>query len=253
MNISECSAIVTGAASGLGREFTMSFCRAGARVAAFDINQAALEALAAEAQELGGELHTYRVDVSREEDVVQHVALAFEECGHINTLINNAGIYRDGLLVREHRGRIIKMPLTQWKAVLDVDLTGPFLMTREVAALMIARELTPGIVINIASISHHGNAGQSNYSAAKAGVIADTRVWAQELAPHGIRVAAIAPGFIQTPILKAMLPDVLENWRSRIPLGRLGEPHEIFLGVRFIIECEYFNGRCLDIDGGLVL
>jgi len=93
--------------------------------------------------------------------------------------------------------------------------------------------------------------GQSNYSAAKAGVVADTRVWAQELAPYGIRVAAIAPGFVRTPILDAMQPDVLQTWIDRAPLKRLGEPSEIFAGVRFIFECEFFTGKYLEIDGGL--
>jgi 3-oxoacyl-[acyl-carrier protein] reductase len=105
-------------------------------------------------------------------------------------------------------------------------------------------------VINVSSVSRVGNAGQSNYSAAKAGVVANARGWARELARYGIRVAAIAPGFIRTPILEGMPPGKLDEYVERVPLGRVGEPAEIFAGVRFIVECDYFTGRCLDIDGG---
>jgi len=251
MKINDCKFIVTGAASGLGREFSLSLCRAGASVVAVDIDQPGLDTLAIDAKNLVGELYVHRANVSREDEVVRAVEKAFSVCGSINGLINSAGIYRDGLLIRPYQGGVLKMPLAQWKTVLDVDLTGTFLMIREVATQMIERKIKPGVLINISSISRHGNVGQANYSAAKSGVVVDTKVWAQELAPYGIRVTAIAPGFIQTPILQAMHPDILEEWISKVPLKRLGEPHEIFAGVRFIIECDYFNGRCLDIDGGL--
>jgi 3-oxoacyl-[acyl-carrier protein] reductase len=253
MQINDLRVIVTGAASGLGRETALSLCRAGAKVAGVDINGVRLNELLALAKGLGGEMRIYRADVSCEQEVIQVVQEASLAYGFINALINSAGIYRDGLLLRPIQGKVLKMPLPQWKAVLDVDLTGLFLMTREVAAQMIEKEVRPGLILNLSSISRHGNIGQANYSAAKAGVVADTKVWTQELAPYHIRVAAIAPGFIRTPILQAMHPDTLKEWIARIPLARLGEANEIFMGVRFIVECEYFNGKCLDIDGGLTM
>ena len=108
-------------------------------------------------------------------------------------------------------------------------------------------------MINISSVSRAGNMGQSNYSAAKAGLVADTQLWAKELARYGIRVGAIAPGFVQTPILDGMRPEMLEKMVSGVPLRRTGTCQELYLGVKFIIECGYFTGRCLDIDGGLVI
>ena len=144
------------------------------------------------------------------------------------------------------------MSLDDWQAVIDVDLTGPFLMTREVAAHMVEAD-HGGVIVNISSVSRDGNRGQSNYSAAKAGLVADTKLWGEELARYGIRVGAIAPGFVRTPILDAMRPEVLEAMVSKVPLRRLAEPAEIFQGVRFIVECDYFTSCCLDITGGVRL
>ena len=140
--------------------------------------------------------------------------------------------------------------MKQWQAVIDVDLTGPFLFTRELAASIIEHGDGPGVIVNISSVSRHGNPGQSNYSAAKAGLVADTTLWAKELARHGIRVGAVAPGFVDTPILRGMRPEVLDKMLAQVPLRRAATPYEIFLAVKFIIECDYFTGRCIDVDGG---
>jgi 3-oxoacyl-[acyl-carrier protein] reductase len=123
-------------------------------------------------------------------------------------------------------------------------------MTREVAAAILASKTGRGVIINIASISRHGNVGQPLYSVAKAGVVADCRVWARELAPHGIRVATISPGLIDTPILAAMAPTTLKSYIERIPLGRLGRPEEVNAAIRFVIECDYFTGECVGVNGG---
>jgi 3-oxoacyl-[acyl-carrier protein] reductase len=175
--------------------------------------------------------------------------------GGLNGLVNNAGIFRDGLLIKKDRdtGAIQKMTLKNWQTVIDVDLTGPFLCTRDFAAWVAENGVKDSVIVNISSVSRHGNQGQSNYSAAKAGLVADTKLWSQELARYGVRVAAIAPGFIETPILQGMRPEVLEKTVAQVPLRRLGTPEEIFQGIRFIFECGYFTGRCLDIDGGLVI
>jgi 3-oxoacyl-[acyl-carrier protein] reductase len=245
--------LVTGAASGLGKAIAMGLAREGAQVVALDVNEAGLQLLEDEARCAGIELSSVLADVTKEESVVAAVRQAVERVGGLNALVNNAGIYRDGLLVKKdaRTGRILKMPRAQWQVVIDTDLTGPWLLAREVVAQMLERDIKPGLIINISSVSRAGVPGQSNYAAAKAGVVADTRAWAEELAPNGIRVAAIAPGFFQTPILEAMRPEVLQAWIDRIPLKRLGDPAEFVSAVKFVVDCDYFTGRCLDVDGGL--
>jgi 3-oxoacyl-[acyl-carrier protein] reductase len=142
--------------------------------------------------------------------------------------------------------------MEQWNAVIGVNLSGVFLCAREAAARMI--ELgNGGVIVNISSISRAGNAGQSNYSAAKAGVESMSVVWAKELARHGIRVGAVAPGFTQTDILAAMRPEMLERLTAPVPLKRLAKPEEIAHAVLFIFENDFFTGRCLEVDGGLRL
>src|ERR1700749_4653147 len=144
--------------------------------------------------------------------------------GRLDVMVNNAGILRDALLVKAKDGEITgKMSLAQWQAVIDVNLTAVFLCGREAAERMI-KGGNGGVIINISSVSRHGNAGQSNYSAAKAGVQAMTVVWAKELARYGIRTGAIAPGGVRTEILAAMRPDMLEKLIAPVPLKRLGEP-----------------------------
>ena len=142
------------------------------------------------------------------------------------------------------------MSLKKWQAVIDVDLTGPFLCTREFAAGCVSSGTKDAVIVNISSVARHGNPGQTNYSAAKAGLVADTKLWAQELSRYGIRTGAIAPGFVDTPILRGMRPEVLEGMLKAVPLRRAAS-RMIFLAVKFIIECGYFTGRCIDVDGGI--
>jgi 3-oxoacyl-[acyl-carrier protein] reductase len=255
MELKDLKIIVTGAGSGMGRHFATRLAQSGASVAAADVDPKGLESLAEELASAPGKVATFKANVASEEEVTALVHGAYDALGGLNGLINNAGIFRDGLLVRADKdtGAVKKLSLRDWQSVIDVDLTGPFLCTREFAAKMLETKTKPSVVINISSISRHGNPGQSNYSAAKAGLAADAKLWAQELARYGVRVAAIAPGFIETPILQGMRPDALEKMVSGVPLRRVGTPEEIYLGVKFIVECDYFTGRCLDIDGGLVL
>jgi 3-oxoacyl-[acyl-carrier protein] reductase len=144
------------------------------------------------------------------------------------------------------------MSMDQWNAVIGVNLTGVFLCGREAAERMIKLG-NGGVIINISSISRHGNIGQTNYSATKAGVASMAVVWAKELARYGIRTGAIAPGFAATDILSAMKPEVLEKVLLPVPLKRLGEPREIAHAARFIVENDFFTGRVIDLDGGLRL
>ena len=192
-------------------------------------------------------------DVSDESavlDVLDKVANDFQA---LHGVINNAGITRDGLLVKAKDGKVVKkMSLADWRAVIDIDLTGVFLCGREGAAKMIELS-TPGVILNITSLGRAGNFGQSNYSAAKAGVAAMTVTWAKELARHGIRVGAIAPGFCETRLVTGMRADALDRMKAGIPLKRLGRPEEIAHSALYVFENDYFTGRVLEVDGGLRL
>ncbi len=254
MNLQEVTALVTGGASGMGRAFVLNLARDGANVAFCDLNEDGIAAVEADAADLPGQVKGFVANVADEDSVIALVSQVVEHFGKLNVLVNNAGIFRDGLLVRKDRktGEIKKMSLKNWNAVINVDLTGPFLCAREFAAQCVENE-NGGVIVNISSVARHGNQGQTNYSAAKAGLVADTKLWAGELARYGIRTGAVAPGFVNTPILQGMRPDVLEGMLKGVPLRRVGEVEEIYLAVKFIVECDYFTGRCIDVDGGLVV
>ena len=193
----------------------------------------------------------YITDVSDETAVIQLFNDVIKDFGKVDALINNAGITKDGLLVKTKDGKVIsKLSLDDWDAVIKVDLRGVFLCAREAAAKMVEQG-DGGVIINISSISRAGNIGQTNYVAAKSGVAAMTVTWANELARHGIRVAAIAPGFCDTRMVANVPQKILEKIRAKIPLGRLGKPEEIGHTAIYILENDFFNGRVLEIDGGL--
>ena len=253
MNIEHSKTLVTGGASGMGKAFTLALARLGGDVAICDLNEEGIEATIAEAEELPGNVVGFKANVADEEEVGALINDAATALDGLNVLVNNAGIFRDSLLVKKDRntGELRKMPLADWNAVIAVDLTGPFLCTRDFAAHCISAGTSSAVVVNISSVARHGNRGQTNYSAAKAGLVADTKLWAEELARYGIRTGAVAPGFVDTPILRAMRPEILENMLKAVPLRRAAAPEEIFQAVRFIIECDYFTGRCIDVDGGI--
>jgi 3-oxoacyl-[acyl-carrier protein] reductase len=253
MKIGEVRAVVTGAARGLGYTFALELARRGARVMAGDLNEAGLRQLADEARELPGQVHTAVVDVREEPAVKQFVREAYERMERVNVLVNNAGVLQDGLLVKEEEGWVKRLPTVQWKKVLDVNLTGPYLLAREVAAGMLEQGEKDGVIVNISSIAAAGNVGQSCYSASKAGLDAATRTWALELAPHGIRVAGIAPGVIETPILDNISREQRDALLAQIPLGRFGEPREVWEALRFILECTFCTGTVIEVHGGALL
>ena len=250
MFLENVKAIVSGAASGLGRGFALELVRAGASVAAADIDVGGLEKLKTQCEDHPGRLLTRKVDISQENSVTAFIAEVAKEFEGVNCLVNNAGILRDGLLAKEETGWVKKLPTAQWKQVLEVNLTGHYLMAREFAAEILRRGIKESVIVNISSISSAGNPGQSNYAASKAGLDACTRTWALELAPNGIRVAGIAPGVIETPILNNISAEAKEDLLEKIPLQRFGAPYEIWQALRFIIECEYFTGRIIYVDGG---
>jgi 3-oxoacyl-[acyl-carrier protein] reductase len=244
---------ITGAGRGIGRAIALAFAARGAEIAALDIDAGALAETCAACRAQGARANGYETDVRDEAQVTKSLDAVVAKSARLDVMVNNAGITRDALLVKAKEGAVdSKMTLAQWQAVIDVNLTGVFLCGREAADRMI-RLGHGGLIVNISSISREGNAGQTNYSAAKAGVAAMTVVWAKELARHGIRSAAIAPGFCKTEILAAMKPEMLARVKSAIPLRRLGEPAEIAQTAVFIAENDFVTGRVIEVDGGLRL
>ncbi|MBU0808589.1 MAG: SDR family oxidoreductase [Gammaproteobacteria bacterium] len=252
MQLKDKVIVITGGCQGLGRAMAEYLAEKGVKLALVDLNQEKLDEAVAACKAMGVEARAYQCNVANEEQVTQTVAQIADDFGAINGLVNNAGILRDGLTIKVKDGEMTKLSLAQWQSVIDVNLTGVFLCTREVAAKMIELK-NEGAIINISSISRAGNIGQANYSAAKAGVAADTVVWAKELARYGIRVAGVAPGFIETEMVASMKPEALERMTSVIPLRRMGKPAEIAHSVAYILENDYYTGRILELDGGLRL
>ena len=246
--------LITGGASGMGRHFTLALARDGADVAFCDLNAEAIAEVVAEGKSLPGKVVGFRANVAVEDEVVALIKNAAEALGGLDGIVNNAGIIRDGMLVKKDRrtGEIKKLSMKKWQQVIDVNLTGVFLCAREFAAYAVENG-RKGVIVSISSVSRHGNMGQSNYSAAKSAIVAMTKLWAGELARYGIRTGAIAPGFTNTPILQGMRPEILEKMLTPVPLRRIGEPEEMYMTVKFIIENDYFTGRTIDVDGGLTV
>ncbi|MBZ9537644.1 SDR family oxidoreductase [Modicisalibacter tunisiensis] len=244
---------ITGGARGLGLAMARMLGARGARLALLDREAESLQSAVDGLKEGGIQAEPFVTDVADEGSVTETFAAIAERLGPVSGLVNNAGITRDGLLVKAKEGKVEKtMSLAQWQQVLDVNLTGVFLCGREAASQMIEAG-HKGVIVNISSISRAGNMGQSNYAATKAGVAALTVTWAKELARHGIRVGAVAPGFIETEMTASMRPDMLEKITKGVPLGHLGQPEDIADSVRYIFENAYFSGRVLECDGALRL
>jgi 3-oxoacyl-[acyl-carrier protein] reductase len=253
MELKGKTVVITGAARGIGRALAEDFAGCGADIALIDVNAADLTDTQAACVALGVQARCYGTNVTDEAQVIAAFDRIVADFGRCDGLINNAGILRDALLVKAKDGVITgKMSMDQWNSVISVNLTGVFLCAREAAERMIKCG-KGGVIVNISSISRAGNAGQSNYTAAKAGVAAMTVVWAKELARYGIRVGAIAPGFTRTAILDAMRPEMLDKLVAPVPLQRLGKVTEIAHAARFIFENDYYTGRTLELDGGLRL
>ncbi len=248
MQLKDLKVIVTGGAQGMGAHFATRLHEAGAQVAVGDVNEERLAALPAG-------IHRRRLDVSNEEECISFVEWAHGAMGGLNALVNNAGILRDALLVKKDRttGEVKKLSTADWNAVIGVNLTGATFMVRETVAKMVQTDQRPGVIVNLSSSARHGNRGQSNYVSAKAALAANTVTWSREFAPFAIRVGAVAPGMIETPMTQGMNQKARDTLVSNIPVGRIGVPEDIWLAVRFILECDYFNGRTIDVDGGLTM
>jgi 3-oxoacyl-[acyl-carrier protein] reductase len=254
MKLQDLKIIVSGGASGMGRHFAIRLAEAGAQVAIGDVNEAGL----AETVSLAhgpGKVHARKLNVADEGEVGAFVEWAHGVVGGLNGLVNNAGILRDGLLVKKDRetGEVKKLTKEQWDAVIAVNLTGATLLARDVVAKMVTTGSKPGVVVNMSSVARHGNRGQSNYSAAKSALATNTKTWSLEWAPFGIRCGAVAPGMVETPMTQGMNQKARDALVAAIPVGRIGNTEDLWLAVKFVLECDYFNGRTIDVDGGLAM
>lgn len=241
------TAIVTGAARGIGRVIAEQLATAGAAdVALCDVNADWLADTAAAVEALGAKAHCLGVDVSNGEAVQTAVDTVQKATGRIDILVNNAGITKDGLMMR--------MSEADWDAVLDVNLKGTFLFTKAASRPMM--KARTGAIVNIASIiGLIGNAGQCNYSASKAGVIALTKSSAKELAARNIRVNAVAPGFITSKMTEVLPEEVKNKMLEQIPLARFGEPSDVAKAVLFLVTdaSQYITGQVLSVNGGMFM
>jgi len=251
MELKDKVVVITGSGRGLGRGMVLAFAQKGANVAVVDLNEDDIAQTVALAEELGVKAKGYKVNVAKEEEVEKLFADVVADFGTLNGVVNNAGITRDGLLIKAKDGVITKMSTQQWQTVIDVNLTGVFLCAREAAAKMIELGVEEGVIVNISSLARQGSFGQTNYSAAKAGVVAMTESWAKELARYNIRTGAIAPGTINTDMIAAMKPEARDRLIGAVPLKRLGEANNIAKAATFIFENDYFTGRVVEVDGGL--
>ncbi len=246
-------AVITGGARGMGKLFATDLAKEGVAVSVCDLDSTLLESFNNEIKTANLAIETYKIDVSSEKEVESFYNKVASKHNGIDISINNAGITRDSLLIKKTgEGEIKKFPFKNWQSVINVNLTGVFLSTRE-AAYQMVKYNKKGVIISLSSISRQGNIGQTNYTATKAAVSAMTVTWAKELSRYGIRVAAIAPGYISTEMTD-VIPDKLKDKISAtIPLKRFGTKREISDTVKFIIKNDYITGRTLEIDGGLRL
>ena len=240
MNIYGKHFVVTGGSAGIGWAISSTLLAKGAKVSILDINLPE-----------NIEANYFHCDISDSKSVDCALSSAFKDVGNVDCLINNAGVMSSEPLVNIFDKQTPYHSLETWQNVININLTGSFLVGRAVASHMV-RNRIQGLIINVSSICAEGNIGQTAYSASKAGVESMSKVWAKELNPLGIRCCCLAPGFVETQGMKAALQDrVLESWLSKVPLKRLASTDELVHGVLFLISNDFFNGKTLSLDGGL--
>ncbi len=238
--------IVTGAAQGIGRATAVKFASEGATVIVCDLNKDSIHDVVLACEEAGGTAEGHKLNVTDREQVDAVVAQVLKKHGHIDVLVNNAGITKDA--------RLVNMTPEQFDSVIDVNLRGVFHCAQAVVDTMVERR--SGVILNASSVvGIYGNFGQTNYAASKFGVIGFTKTWSRELGPKGVRVNAVAPGFIETPILASMPDKVIDMMREQVPLKRLGRPEEIANVYAFLAsdEASYINGAVIEVSGGMTV
>lgn len=246
MRLKDKVAIITGSARGIGKATAQLFAREGAKVVITDINEDAVKETVAEIKAAGADALGFKVDVSKREQVDEMVAAVKAAWGRIDILVNNAGITADAMFR--------KMTEEQFDKVININLKGVYNCAKAVLETMIEQE--SGVILNASSIvGIYGNVGQTNYAASKWGVIGMTKTWAKELGRKGIRVNAVAPGFIMTPMTEAMPENILDMMKEKTPLQRLGKPEDIANAYLFLAsdEASFITGAVLSVDGGLVI
>ena len=252
MRLKDKVTLITGGASGIGKATAELFAREGAKIVICDVNEEAGKALVAQ---LGNDATFYKVNVADRQAVQAWVDDVVARYGRVDVLVNNAGVTRDGLFVKVKDGELVKqMEEAAFDLVVDINLKGVFNCAQAVAPYMIKQG--SGVILNMASVvGLYGNLGQTNYVATKAGVIGMTKVWARELGRYGVRVNAVAPGFILTDMVQKMPEKVLEDMRAKTPLGRLGQPEDIAHAFLWLAsdEASFVHGATLSVDGGIVI
>jgi 3-oxoacyl-[acyl-carrier protein] reductase len=246
MELKDKVALVTGGAQGIGRTISEELARAGAHVVLGDVNLEGAEATAKAINIIGGSASAVKIDVSNATEVREVFDFIIKDKKPVDILVNNAGITRDGLMVR--------MKESDWDLVLDINLKGSFLCSQQAAKQMMKQK--SGAIVNIASIvGVMGNFGQANYSASKAGVIGLTKTLAREVASRGIRVNAIAPGFIDTEMTRVLDEEVRQKLIEQIPLARLGLPEDVARCVNFLVsdKSSYITGQVINLNGGMLM
>jgi len=246
MRLKHKTCIVTGAAQGIGLATALKFAEEGANVVVADLKPEGVDAAVALVRARGAQAMGFALNVTDREALDAMAAAVKERFGGIDVLVNNAGITKDA--------RLQKMTAAQFDAVIDVNLRGVFHATQAVLPAMLAQE--SGVILNASSVvGIYGNFGQTNYAASKFGVIGFTKTWSRELGPKGIRVNAVAPGFVETPILATIPDKVLQHMREQVPLHRLGKPEEIANVYAFLAsdEASYVNGAVIEVSGGMTV
>jgi len=245
MRLKDRVAIISGGARGIGKKISQTFLKEGASVYIFDVNQEEGARTVGEFQQAYyGKVIFFKVDITDEKSVEQSIEKIIEAEGRIDILVNNAGITRDNLIIR--------MSLEDWKKVIDINLTGAFICSKHTVKYMVKNR--SGRIINISSIVRvHGNAGQSNYSSSKAGIIGLTKTLARELAGRNILVNAIAPGYIETEMTEKLSDKIKEKLMEQIPTGRLGSVDDVAKTALFLAsdDSNYITGTVINLDGGM--
>jgi 3-oxoacyl-[acyl-carrier protein] reductase len=246
MRLKNKVAIITGAGTGIGEATAYKFAQEGAKLALCDVNQEAIDKVVTTIKAQGGEALGWKMDVTNRSQIAEVIEKIKTAYTRIDVLVNNAGIVADA--------QLYKMTDEAFDRVIDIDLKGVYNCTRAVVNTMIAQK--SGVILNASSVvGLYGNFGQTNYAAAKFGLIGFVKTWAKELGKHGIRANAVCPGFISTTILQDMPENVIQAMRERVPLRRLGNPEEIANVYAFLAsdEASYINGAAIEVSGGLTL